>query len=176
MICECGQVFTFCKITFSVSPSNVWIIVEQQVSVVIWGKIKKVSLNSIIWLVFFNTCALGPPISVRTQPGCIAMTSTPVSARSTDRLWIKVKSLDDVKWWSMIDYVLWFIRDLHWHVESSFGAPVSVKSTSSVFSDACNSRGHLHIIRPFTINIVSKSKYFTNMEQISVWNGYIVQT
>ena len=102
----------------------------------------------------FITWALGPPISVRTQPGCMAITSTPVSARSTDRLWIQVKSQDDV------NYVLWFIRDLHWHVESSFGAPVSVKSTSSVFSNACNSSGHLKSIHHFESKPVSKSKYF----------------
>ena len=62
-------------------------------------------------------------------------------------------------------YVLWFIRDLHWHVESSFGAPVSVKSTSSVFSNACNSSGHLQSIHNFESKSVSTSKYivFANL-------------
>ena len=164
----------FCKITFSVSPSNVWIIVEQQVSVVIWGKRKPINLNWIIWLGFpFITCALGPPISVRTQPGCIAITSTPVSARSTDRLWIQVKSQDDV------NYVLWFIRDLHWHVESSFGAPVSVKSTSSVFSNACNSSGHLKSIHHFVSKSVSIRKYFflqTWVIKYLFWEKYFTLT
>ena len=65
----------------------------------------------------------------------------------------------------MINYVLWFIRDLHWHVESSFGAPVSVKSTSSVFSNACNSSGHLQSIHNFESKSVSTSKYivFANL-------------
>ena len=64
----------------------------------------------------------------------------------------------------MINYVLWFIRDLHWHVESSFGAPVSVKSTSSVFSNACNSSGHLQSIHHFESKSVPISKYsFSNL-------------
>ena len=129
------------QITFSVSPSRVWIMVEQQVSVVIWRRIQESDISHSQFNRIFKLAKpvhLVPPSLWEPILGASpsrAAPSPPGPQKGSERC--------NCSHWSEKMIRLQRERDLHRHVEAGLGATISIKPTSSVLSDACNRSRHL---------------------------------